>query len=150
MSDAEKLAVAAIALALVAALFLFTAITEIARSVELNRYGQIAVGRVTARLKTVRYRSVRYEFSVNGRLFTAGDMLGRENLWASLPAVKWDAVTIGDKVSVRFLPDRPWINELVDSKSSPLDDVAGLILGAACVTMAALCWHKRGTASTDP
>src|ERR1700723_3485518 len=76
MSDAEKLAVAAIALALVAAFFLFTALTEIAHSVELDRYGQITVGGVTARLKTVRYRSVRYEFGVNGELFTAGDNYG--------------------------------------------------------------------------
>jgi uncharacterized protein DUF3592 len=150
MSDAEKLAVAAIVLVLVAALFLLTAIAEIVHSVELNRYGQIAIGRVTARMKTVRYRSVRYEFDVNGKTFTAGDIFGRENLWTSLPALKWDALTIGAKVPVRFLPDRPWISELVDSKSPILDDIACLIVGAACVIMAALCWRKRGTASTDP
>jgi hypothetical protein len=99
---------------------------------------------------TCTIRGLTSEVSVNAERYTAGDMFGRENLWATLPAIRWDKVKVGVEISVRYLPDRPRISELVDLRSSRSDNVACLILGAACMIVAALCWRKRATASTDP
>jgi hypothetical protein len=99
-------------------------IVGVVNEVRLVSEGVITEGRVVGR----REREVRYRIRVGKDEYTHADVTGRTSLWTSLDddgLVEAD----GGVVSVRYLPDDPWVNRPVHAGAMPLGDP----LAAACV-----------------
>lgn len=73
-----------------------------------------------------------YSFTLPGdpQKYTLSDGTGRDELWTSVPEADWHTAEKSRKVSVRYLPENPWISRPVNSGAAPLGDpIAGLVLG---------------------
>lgn len=74
-----------------------------------------------------------YEFTVGGRTYSHSDATGREGLWQEVPRDVWDASQQSGQLTVRYVPDDPWINEPASDAPGALGDhLAGIVLGGVC------------------
>jgi len=149
MTDAEKLLVAALVLAGVGALMSFTAAREITFARQLDREGVIAIATVAARADYTRRKTIQYRFVVDGVAYTAGDSLGRSNLWETLPRSRWKDASVGSELPVKYLPQRPQINTPAEGKSQLPDDITCLAIGVILFGGAVGLLHKRRSASRE-
>lgn len=94
-------------------------IAGVVNEVRLASEGVITEGRVVGR----REREVRY------RIRVGKDVTGRTSLWTSLDDDGLAEADARGVVSVRYLPDDPWVNRPVHAGAMPLGDP----LAAACV-----------------
>lgn len=101
-------------------------IAGVVREVQLASEGVITEGEVMGR----RGREVRYRIRVGKDEYTHADVTGRTSLWASLDDDGLAEVEARGVVSVRYLPDDPWVNRPVHAGAMPLGDP----LAAACVS----------------
>lgn len=100
-------------------------IAGVVNEVRLASEGVITEGRVVGR----REREVRYRIRVGKDEYTHADVTGRTSLWTSLDDDGLAEVDARGVVSVRYLPDDPWVNRPVHAGAMPLGDP----LAAACV-----------------
>jgi hypothetical protein len=149
MTDAEKLLVAAIVLAGMGALMSFAAAREIIFARQLDREGVIAIATVAARADYTRRKIIKYSFVVGGVAYTAGDSLGRSNLWETLPKSRWSDASVGSELPVKYLPQRPQISTPAEGRSNLPDDVTCLAIGVILFGGALGLLYKRRSASRD-
>ncbi len=100
-------------------------IVGVVNEVRLASEGVITEGTVVGR----REREVRYRIRVGKDEYTHADVTGRTSLWMSLDDEGLAEVETRGVVSVRYLPDDPWVNRPVHAGAMPLGDP----LAAACV-----------------
>ena len=104
-------------------------IVGVSNEVRLGSEGIVTDGVVEGR----REREVRYRIRVGKEEYTHADVTGRTSLWTSLDEVGHEELARRGVVSVRYLPDDPWVNRPVHAGAMPLGDP----LAAACVFGAA-------------
>lgn len=74
-----------------------------------------------------------YDFQVGGQTYSASDATGRGGLWQSVPLATWEQSQRTGTLSVRYVPDDPWINEPLDADPDAMGDhLAALGMGALC------------------
>jgi hypothetical protein len=78
---------------------------------------------------------IRYHFQIPGdtQWYTASDMTGRRDLWITITPAAWEeALQNNKKISIRYLPNDPWVNEPDGIAGTPvLDSLCGwgMVLG---------------------
>lgn len=118
-------------------MLVYLAASEIYDEHELQNRGLVINATLTnARTEEKNGRTlyeVQYKYSINGGYtwYTCSDNTGRVNLWCSLTKSGWDASRATGHTPIRYLPDRPWINRLVnhDPPSNLYDNLAAIVLG---------------------
>lgn len=87
-----------------------------------DQRARTTVAEVTDFTDGTRRLQVRYRFRVPGDAtdYSFTDVMGRQNLWTSITADSWQRARLnGDRIEVRYLPERPWINQPVGVAGSP-------------------------------
>jgi hypothetical protein len=70
---------------------------------------------------------IRFSFTVGSASYSASDVLGRVNLWTTLPKARWDAIKINDVVLVRYCADRPSVNKLAEKNTGVSDSIVWMM-----------------------
>jgi hypothetical protein len=131
--------------------FLFyLGVREISDARRLEGRGALTLAVVTAERggRPGEIDEIRYRFSVGGESYSHSDATGRGDLWASVAlrdhkaGAAWAADSLERLVTVRYLPEDPWINRPdgcggrfseahfdAEGRSSMGDHIAGLALG---------------------
>ena len=97
----------------------------VARELSMRAQGQTIVATITNSRSSEQYGyEVQYRFTVNGATYSAADVTGRQNLWATF------SIPASDKLTVTYLPGNPWANRPFAAKSIPMEgSLAGFVLG---------------------
>ena len=90
---------------------------------------------------------IQYKYSVNGGYtwYTCSDNTRRVKLWCPVTKIAWDTARSTGYTTVKFLPDRPWINRLVyhDPPSNFYDNLGAVALGIAIFLVVGLLGFRK-------
>jgi hypothetical protein len=133
--------------AVVGVLFCVISAREFLQSRALARDGVVTTATVTNTSFRRHSKVIRYQFALGDRHYSAGDSLGRSDLWIPIPVTMWDRTSIGSPVAVRYLSEHPEINRPLESRSESSDDVAGFGVGIMSCGFAMILWRRLKAAS---
>jgi hypothetical protein len=129
-------------LAVVGVLFCVIFAREFLQSHALARDGIVTMATVTNTSFRRHSKVIRYQFVVGDRHYSAGDSLGRSDLWIPIPVTMWNLTSVGTPVAVKYLSEHPEINRPIESKSESSDDVAGFVVGMMSCGLAIFLWRR--------
>jgi tetratricopeptide (TPR) repeat protein len=74
---------------------------------------------------------VKYQFTLGGgnTRYSCSDRTGRRDIWCGVTAEQWRLTQATKRVTVIYLPDRPWTNQPLHGTISTFDSMAGVFLG---------------------
>jgi hypothetical protein len=130
--------VPAVVLFALGVLFATLAVRELRNGAALADRGVVAEARaIEWQVLDGRDHQVRYELIVDAVTYSASDATGRTGLWSDVREADWQQSRETGTLAVRYLPERPWVNEpATGSPGSGGDHVGGLVLAVLCFGMA--------------
>jgi len=123
-------------------LFCVISAREFLQSRALAQGGVVTVATITNTSFRRHSKAIRYQFALGDRHYSAGDSLGRSDLWIPVPVTMWDRTSVGSPVPVKYLSEHPEINRPLESRSESQDDIAGFGLGMMCCGLAMFLWRR--------